>query len=74
MLFIHHHKYYFIVYIIGLNVFIKDNQQAYCLLVVLQQNKYTWEIYMESYKMYIYVNIENTVIVNIQSAIGVELN
>ena len=29
---------------------------------------------MESYKMYIYVNIENTVIVNIQSAIGVELN
>ena len=25
----------------GLNVFIKDNQQAYCLLVVLQQNKYT---------------------------------
>ena len=28
--------------IIGLNVFIKDNQQAYCLLVVLQQNKYTW--------------------------------
>ena len=59
---------------LGLNVFIKDNQQAYCLLVVLQQNKYTWEIYMESYKMYIYVNIENTVIVNIQSAIGVELN
>ena len=27
---------------VGLNVFIKDNQQAYCLLVVLQQNKYTW--------------------------------